>query len=418
MERLKLLLTRPFLLVASGEAASLVGDQFTRIAAIWLVLEMTESAAAVGLWIALAAVPRAAFMLIGGALIDRFDPRSVMMVSNGSRLSLVTVLTIAAASESLTMTGLYVFAILFGTAGALYAPAISVLVPRVLSVKVLQTGNSVIQGLLHVANLIGPPLAALMLAVLLREIGAAPQGGVTQKPYAALFAIDAATFLVSLWTLFRIGPLAKPETAQPDGNMLNQIVDGLRFVAVKRNLRTIILIAVVANLGLGGPLAVGLPLLAKFALPQGVVALGVLSAAASAGSLVGLAAAALLRQHEPERLFAMPLIFLPVLGILMISLGWTESLERAAASIGLMTALALYLDIQVLTWLQQTTEPQYLGRVMSILQFGALGLTPVSMALAGFMGANLPVMFAGFGGFVVVAAAALALLRRKAPRAG
>lgn len=84
------------------------------------------------------------------------------------------------------------------------------------------------------------------------------------------------------------------------------------------------------------------------------------------------------------------------------------ALERAAATVGLMASLAVLVDIQTLTWLQQTTEPNYLGRVMSIPQFGALGLTPVSMALAGFAGADLPLMFAGFGGFVVVTAALLA----------
>lgn len=414
MERLKLLLARPFVLLASGETASLVGDQFTRIAVIWLILDITESSVAVGLWIAFGAVPRAAFMLIGGALIDRFDPRSVMIASNAGRLVLVIILMITATADAITMPGLYLFAVLFGTVGALYAPSVSVIVPRILPANVLQAGNSVIQGLMHLANLAGPPLAAVVLAVLLAELGAKPEASGAQQPYAVLFAIDAATFLISLLTLMLIGPLPTQEREEKPGTVLNQIADGLKFASRNRRLRTIVLIAIVSNFGLGGPLAVGLPLLAKFALPQGVVALGVLSAAASAGSLAGLGAAALLRQQDLDRLFVMPFVFLPVLGVLLISLGWAGTLERAAATVGLMATLAVYIDIQILTWLQQTTEPRYLGRVMSIMMFAALGLTPVSMALAGFVGAKLTLMFAGFGGFVILAAALLALLTRKA----
>ncbi len=112
------------------------------------------------------------------------------------------------------------------------------------------------------------------------------------------------------------------------------------------------------------------------------------------------------------RLFVMPFVFLPVLGLLMVSLGYADALEPAAATIGLMAAMAVYLDVQILTWLQQTTEEGYLGRVMSILQFGALGLTPVSMALAGILGTDLPLMFGVFGAFLLVMTMVLAAVAR------
>src|ERR1700704_2604588 len=84
---------RNFRLLWIGESISLLGDQFYMIALPWLVLQITGSALALGTVMALAAIPRALFMLLGGALVDRFSPRLVMIVSNFLRLVLVGLLS-------------------------------------------------------------------------------------------------------------------------------------------------------------------------------------------------------------------------------------------------------------------------------------------------------------------------------------
>src|SRR4029450_6119957 len=66
---------RNFRLLWIGESISLLGDQFYLIALPWLVLQLTGSALALGVVLALAAIPRALFMLIGGAFVYRVSPR-------------------------------------------------------------------------------------------------------------------------------------------------------------------------------------------------------------------------------------------------------------------------------------------------------------------------------------------------------
>ena len=85
---------RNFRLLWIGQGISVLGDQFYMIALPWLVLQLTGDALAVGTVLALVAFPRALFMLVGGALIDRFSPRNVMLASDALRLVLVTVLTL------------------------------------------------------------------------------------------------------------------------------------------------------------------------------------------------------------------------------------------------------------------------------------------------------------------------------------
>src|SRR5690606_41454236 len=73
---------RDFRLLWLGEGVSVLGDHFYMIALPWLILQLTGDPLAMGTVLALAAIPRALFMLIGGALTDRFSPRTLMLGSN------------------------------------------------------------------------------------------------------------------------------------------------------------------------------------------------------------------------------------------------------------------------------------------------------------------------------------------------
>ena len=82
--------SRNFRLLWIGEGISLLGDQFYLIALPWLVLSLTGNPLAVGTVLAMAGIPRALFMLVVGALTDRFTPRKLMINSNLARMTLPT----------------------------------------------------------------------------------------------------------------------------------------------------------------------------------------------------------------------------------------------------------------------------------------------------------------------------------------
>src|SRR5690349_17376118 len=72
---------RNFRWLMAGGALSMTGDQFTLIALPWLVLELSGDPLALGVVIALMGIPRAVFILVGGAVVDRHSPQRVMMWS-------------------------------------------------------------------------------------------------------------------------------------------------------------------------------------------------------------------------------------------------------------------------------------------------------------------------------------------------
>src|SRR6185295_7977927 len=88
----KVFSNRDFRLLWMGSATSILGDQFAFIATPWLVLQLTHDPLVLGTVLALEGVPRAIFILIGGAITDRFSPRTIMLISDIARMLLTALM--------------------------------------------------------------------------------------------------------------------------------------------------------------------------------------------------------------------------------------------------------------------------------------------------------------------------------------
>ena len=70
-DRAALMRDKNFIWLMAGAIISMLGDQFTLVALPWLVLRMTGDTLVLGTVLALMSLPRALFILIGGAVVDR-----------------------------------------------------------------------------------------------------------------------------------------------------------------------------------------------------------------------------------------------------------------------------------------------------------------------------------------------------------
>jgi MFS family permease len=86
------LFNRGFRYLWIGNTVSGCGDQFFLVALPWLILQLTGSGAVLGGIMMVEAIPRAALMLIGGAVTDRVSPRKIMILTAASRTFLVAAL--------------------------------------------------------------------------------------------------------------------------------------------------------------------------------------------------------------------------------------------------------------------------------------------------------------------------------------
>ena len=151
-----------------------------------------------------------------------------------------------------------------------------------------------------------------------------------------------------------------------------------------------------------GPLRVGGAMLAEARL-GGAQTFGILLSVFGAGSLLGLVAAGSLVRTGRRGLDL--ILGTAALGLGLGTLGLVPSLLAAVAVLAGMGALAGYLGVVLMAWLQERTKPAFHGRVMSLMMFAAVAVDPLSYAAMGALSElDLRVMFAAAGSLLVVAA--------------
>lgn len=367
---------RDFRLLWFGEAVSALGDQFALIALPWLALVLTGSALALGSVLALMAVPRALLMLIGGVWVDRISPRRVMLGSNAIRLVAVSLLGLVVLVGAEQLWVLYGFALVFGIADAFFYPAQTSIVPELVESDQLQRANGITQGTTQATVLLGPAIAGAVIAALGSDGARAASAGI-----AAALLIDAATFLVSLVSLWLIR--ARAHDHGEGSSMVEAIREGIRFLWDSPGLRAVVLISLTGNLLIVGPFEVGMPVIAYARLPEGAAAFGLIMSAFGGGSLVGLAAGAMLPAPRPERFALLVMGTLSIAGLGVAALAPVHSTIVAVAVIAVSGVALGYGNLLGLSWAQARIPPNLMGRVMSLLLLGSVGLVPISELIAG-----------------------------------
>lgn len=389
---------RNFRLLWIGEGVSVLGDHFYMIALPWLVLQLTGDSLAMGGVLALSAIPRALFMLVGGALTDRFSPRSLMLVSNALRFVLVSVLTGLVFTDRVEMWMMYTLAVLFGVADAFFYPAQSSMPPQLVKKEHLQAANSLVQGTMMLTMLIGPALAGLLIAAL----GDGHSDSANMQGIAAAFGLDALTFLVSLITLFFI-KTPQNKTDESAENILESIRSGLNFVWNDLPLRAFFFVVAAVTFFFNGPFNIGIPLLADTRFPEGAVAYGTILSTWGAGSLIGMVVAGMLPRPNPKRMGVVLLTLVSIMGMGLALLGISRSMIFAATIGLLLGSVDGYINVFFVTWVQSRAPKAFIGRLMSLLMFSSIGLLPVSMALSGAASrVNVTLLLTVSGGIVAL----------------
>ena len=390
---------RDFRLVFTGESISLIGDQFHFVALAWLTLQLTGSGLALGTVLTAAAIPRAVFMLVGGALSDSLSPRSLMLVSNALRSGVVAVIAVLVLTGNAQLWQLYVLAFIFGVVDAFFFPALNTIVPMLVSDRLLPPANALVQITQQLSGLIGPAIAGLVVAAV--QTGPA-------------FAIDAASFAVATALLLlvrggRRAPSPDVPGAAAEGareGLLANIGAGFAYVWRDPPVRSLLVLVAAFNFAFNGPLLVGLPYLADARFESGAAAFGVMLSAYGAGALGGAVLAGSLR-HVPQ-LGLVTLVTAAAMGVSLALVGNVPNFLLAVAAIGAIGLGAGFINVRVIAWLQARAPEAMRGRVMSLLMLGAVGLAPLSLAVSGAIiefGA-VSLMFTVAAAIIVAASAA------------
>ena len=191
-----------FRLLFWGQALSVVGDRITPVAIAFAVLGL-GSASDLGLVLAAGGIPFALFALAGGVWADRVGRRRVMLASDVVRALSQGVTAALLLTGNAEVWMLAVLAFVYGTAAAVFMPALMGLIPQTVSHARLQEANGLLALTRSTASVAGPALAGVL---------------VVSAGSGEAIAVDAATFVVSALCLARMRLGAEPGAASPGGD--------------------------------------------------------------------------------------------------------------------------------------------------------------------------------------------------------
>jgi MFS family permease len=422
---------RAFALLFVGQTISRFGDSVSTIAIAWLVLQLTGSAAAMGIVLAANVLAFLTFSLIGGVVVDRLPRLNVMLASDLLRAGLTAVAALLVAFGAIQLWQVVVFAALYGAVLAFFFPAYQAAVPDLVPPERRPSANSLQQLSRRLAMLVGPAIGAGLVAA----------GGT-----AAAFALDAVSFGVSAAFLFaamssssRARPARATEPATglsatdpveaagvpigPDldraaiavaappnrPSAMGELREGLRAVRADPWLWIGIGLAGVTGITLGGPIEAGLPLLVKEQLGGNVGTLGLLEIAIAAGATVTavvLGSRTRLRRRGLV-LYGAWMIF----AVATAAAGTPIGVGGVVVAAAVAGACGATVGLVWTNTVQDLVKPELLGRVNSIDAMGSAALEPVGFVVGG---ASADLIGAGptfiIGGVASVAILSLAFL--------
>ena len=356
---------RNFALLWSGLTISLLGDGMYTVAIAWTAYELSGAPTALSLVGLAAAIPQLVLVLVGGVLSDRFERRRVMLAADVLRGAVVATIGVLALADVLRLWQLVALVALYGIGTAMFAPAITALVPDLVPHDRLLEANALNQvSRPLMLRFLGPALGGVLIAT--AGVGWA-------------FIVDAGSFVVSIAALLAIGRGVTAALARRiHSSVLDDVREGLAYARSQPWLLGTLLGSSLAMFFFYGPVYVLLPFVVKHVLHGSAGDLGLVFAAGGTGAIiVSLTLGGRGLPHRPLTLMyvAWSLMCLQLVGYATAGALWEVAL---ASFVG--TALLVGGQILWSTVLQRTVPRELLGRVASFDALLSYALVPLSYA--------------------------------------
>ncbi len=346
---------RPFFLVFVSQLVSQSGDFIFSVALIWLVLELTGSAFAVGLMLTGLILPGVVLGPFLGVYIDRWDRKRLLVATNVLQGTVVAVLSGFVLLGQDSIPYLFGIVLLLGAGASVVRAATNAYVPELVAVGDLPPANGLLSFSGSLNQIVGLSLGGVFVAIAGVEV---------PIEYDALTFFAAAVLLL----LIQRGPSpADPPTDPKGGGFRSELAEGFAFIRSQRFMIELIVIGIVLNFFGNGTFALLAPYSLKV-LHGSAATYGLLGAAVAVGSLVGGVAVgrANLRVAAGKYLFGGGI----GIGVTILGLGWAHVLPDALVFlVGLGVTIAVT-NVPISVVMQAKVPSRLLGRVGST--FGAL----------------------------------------------
>jgi MFS family permease len=311
------------------------------------------------------------FGSLAGVLVDRWDRRRTMIACDLVRAALVLAVPFA---FEVHIYLVYLTAFLIATVTLLFRPAKTAIVPGIVPERDLVAANSALAVPETAADLIGYPVAALIVTALAAVIGAA-------------FVLDAATYVVSavlIWAMLVPRQVEEAEEPFSVGAVWRETREGFSYLWNERVLRSNTLLSTMAQVAIGAEIVVSL-LYAKDVVDRGSIGFQQVYAWLLTAIAVGSVLAGIFVGAVGDRWPKGPLVIAGFIGmgLSLIVAGLVTHPLLAVIAFFFTGASNMLFVIPTVTLFQQRTPQRLMGRVVSSRQVLVFGAIAASMGLSG-----------------------------------
>ncbi|MDA1080182.1 MAG: MFS transporter [Gemmatimonadetes bacterium] len=381
---------RNFRLFWFGQTASLIGTWMQQVSTAWLALELTNDAFMVGIVGAAGTLPMLLFSMPAGVFADKSRKLRLVRFAQMCFVVQATTLWWFTWSGHVTIGVLIALVLVSGMLEAFEIPARQSLIIRLVNKDDLQDAIALNSGGFNLARIIGPSIAAVVIA---------------QLGIAWCFGINALSYVA---VLIAISMIRIPAGIDEPGESKHSTMQGIReaFAYVRGDRMMWILIRVVALFSLLGiPILTMLPVMARDHLNLGAGGYGALMMSFGLGALLG--ALIIAGQGGVLRRGRVLTVSSVTLGLAMLVFGVSTSPILSGAML-VVCGMAMMGNNALINGLMQSRMPDALrARVMALYVTVYIGMHPVGSAVAGWFAREVGVSYTvtGMGTLLFVSAA-------------
>lgn len=376
-----------------------IGSWIHSIALGWLMWRLSASPWLLGI---LAVCDLGPTFLLGpltGTIIDRSNPRRVLLITQLCFLALVTLLAVLTLSNAVTIEIMIALTLALGITAAFDSPARQTLVAELVPAEDLRNAIALNSMLFNVARLIGPAVGGSIVALF-------GEGW--------CFVLKALAYIPAFFVLLSLR-LPQREATRRE-HFFTQMRDGISFVRSHEEAGRILLLVGTCSF-ISVPYFSFLPALASQMLGADASGAGMLMSITGIGAVAAAITLTLLDDLKLMRIW--PVWSTALLGLAQIGIGLSGVLWLSALLALPMGFAILSQNLASNTLLQHFAPPGFRGRIMAMYSMMMLGTVPLGSLAAGAIGDRfgMPVTFIG-GGLLGVAVALLLAFKPRRPPAG
>lgn len=358
-----LLRNREFMLIYLSSFFTSMAFSAYLMAESWYIVDHLKLGTFLGVVMMLTAVPRLLFMIIGGVMADRHSSTKIMIVSLLIRIFLLIGMVALFLTEGLNIWLLMMFALAFGVLDAYFWPASTSIVPAIVEKESLTRANAMMRTAYHVSMILGPFLAAAVLAV---------------ASYDVLFETVALLLGVSSILIYFVKDVRGRARGRTE-SMFAQLKEGLLYIKNTKLIFVFVVVFIVWNFLFVGPVGVATPLIVHDVLHGDALVLSYMDGAWAVGLLSGSIITGILNMRKKRGILTLGLLFSQ--GLLIVWFSQMSMVWEGMLIVLLMGLATSMVNIPIYSFVQETTDKDKIGRVMGIFTMASNGLVPLSFAL-------------------------------------